>query len=151
MKDSRFRFTSDGEIYFRKEKTEYYITKNAYAYWVTKKGCAVTLPQDYLADAKEAARQIILAEEEDKRVWVVISEWNLEDRNLYGSAVHGVFKDYQVAKKRFVEEAIKAKADIEPMSTHSEEDSHRYAVWELGNYTGNHITVKIVESEITEE
>lgn len=156
MKDSRFRFARDGEIYFQKKKTGYRITMDTYKnrggmYWVTKRGCTVSLPQDYLADAKEEARKLILAEEEAKRVWVVISEWCFEDRDAYGSTVHGVFASYQAAKKRFIEEAIKADEDMEPMSTDSEEDAYSYAVWDLGNYTGNHVTVKIVESKITEE
>lgn len=150
MKDSRFRFARDGEIYFKKKKTKYCIVNNEHVYWVSKEGCAASLPQSYLADAKEKARQIILAEEEAKKVWVVISEWNLEDRDAYGSTVHGVFKSYQAAKKIFIEEAIKADEDMEPMSTDSEEDAYSYAVWDLGNYSGNHITVKIVESKITE-
>ncbi len=155
MKDSRFRFTRDGEVYFNKKKTEYAIEYNTYKdggkiYFVTKNGHTVSLPQDYLADAKEEARKLILAEEEAKRVWVVISEWCFEDRDAYGSTVHGVFKSYQAAKKRFIEEAIKADKDMEPMSTDSEEDAYKYAVWELGNYSGNHVTVKIVESKIIE-
>jgi len=156
MKDSRFRFARDGEIYFRKKKTGYRITMDTYKdrggmYWVSRGGWTVSLPHDYLADAKEEAKRLILAEEEAKRVWVVISEWNLEDRDAYGSTVCGVFKSYQAARKRFIEEAIRADKDMEPMSTDSEEDAYNYAVWDLGNYSGNHVTVKIVESKITEE
>ena len=158
MKDSRFRFARDGEIYFKKKKTGYRITMDVCKdkggmYWVsdTRRGCTVSLPQSYLADAKEEARKLILAEEEAKRVWVVISEWNLEDRDAYGSTVYGVFKSYQAARKKFIEETIKADKDMEPMSTDSEEDAYNYAVWDLGNYSGNHVTVKIVESKITEE
>ena len=155
MKDSRFRFTRDGEVYFNKKKTKYTIEYNTYKdgskiYFVTKEGHTVSLPQDYLADAKAEARELILEDEKAKKVWVVISEWNLEDRDSYGSTVHGVFKSYSEAKKIFIEEAIKADKDMEPMNTDSEEDAFSYAVWELGNYGGNHITVKIVESKITE-
>ena len=86
----------------------------------------------------------------EEKVWVVISEWSLEDRDAYGSAVHGVFKEFKNAKKVFLDEAIKADEDMEPMSTDSEEDAFNYAVWEVGNYSGNHISIKIVESKITE-
>ncbi|MBO7731501.1 MAG: hypothetical protein J6S67_03085 [Methanobrevibacter sp.] len=156
MKDSRFRFTRDGEVYFNKKKTKYTIEYDTYdngskIYFIEKNGDTVSLPQDYLADAKAEVRKLILKEEEaKKKVWVVISEWNLEDRDSYGSTVHGVFKSYSEAKKIFLEEAINADKDMEPMNTDSEEDAFSYAVWELGNYGGNHITVKIVESKITE-
>ena len=88
--------------------------------------------------------------EENNKVWVVISEWSLEDHDSYGSTVHGVFKDYNKAKKVFLDEAIKADEIMEPMDTDSEEDAYSYAVWDLGRYTENHITVKIVESQVTE-
>ena len=45
--------------------------------------------------------------EENNKVWVVISEWSLEDHDSYGSTVHGVFKDYNKAKKVFLDEASK--------------------------------------------
>lgn len=155
MKDSRFRFTRDGEIYFNKKKTKYTIEYNTYKdgskiYFVAKEGHTVSLPQDYLADAKAEARELILEDEKARKVWVVISEWCLEDRDAYGSTVHGVFKDYTEARRAFIDEVNKADETIEPMDTDSEEDDYSYAVYELGNYNGNHITVKIVESQITD-
>jgi hypothetical protein len=155
MKDSRFRFTRDGEVYFNKKKTKYTIEYNTYKdkskiYFVVKEGHVVKLPQDCLADAKEKVRQLVLEDEESKRVWVVISEWCLEDRDAYGTTVHGVFKDFAEAKKVFIDEINKADRTMEPMDTDSEEDALSYAVWELGRYTENHITVRIVESQITE-
>lgn len=155
MKDSRFRFTRDGEIYFNKKKTKYTIEYNTYKdgskiYFVAKEGHTVSLPQDYLADAKAEARELILEDEKAKKVWVVISEWCLEDRDSYGSTVHGVFKDFTEAKKVFLDEIIKADKTMEPMSTDSEEDTYSYGVWDLGRYTENHITIRIVESQITE-
>ncbi len=89
-------------------------------------------------------------DEKAKKVWVVISEWCLEDRDAYGSTVHGVFKDFAEAKKVFLDEALKADKTMEPMETDSKEDALNYAVWDLGNYLGNHVTVKIVESKIIE-
>ena len=83
-------------------------------------------------------------------VWVVISEWNLEDRDAYGSTVHGVFKSYEKAKEVFLDEAVKADDTMEPMDTNSEEDIYNYVIWEQGNYLGNHITIKIIKSEIKE-
>jgi hypothetical protein len=155
MKDSRFRFARDGEVYFNKKKTKYTIEYNTYKdgskiYFVAKEGHTVSLPQDYLADAKAEVRELILEDEKAKKVWVVISEWCLEDRDAYGSTVHGVFKDFAEAKKVFLDEALKADKTMEPMDTDSEEDAYKYAVWELGNYSGNHVTVKIVESKIIE-
>jgi hypothetical protein len=155
MKDSRFRFARDGEVYFNKKKTKYTIEYNTYKdgskiYFVAKEGHTVSLPQDYLADAKAEARRLILEDEKARKVWVVISEWCLEDRDAYGSTVHGVFKDFAEAKKVFLDEALKADKTMEPMDTDSEEDAYKYAVWELGNYSGNHVTVKIVESKIIE-
>jgi hypothetical protein len=155
MKDSRFRFARDGEIYFQKKKTEYRITMDTYKdrggmYWVTRRGCTVSLPQDYLADAKEEARKLILAEEEAKKVWVVISEWNLEDRDSYGSTVVGVYKEYKRAKEALIREANEADKTMEPMNTDSEEDVFSYSVMEIGNYSGNHITIKIIGSMVIE-
>jgi hypothetical protein len=155
MKDSRFRFTRDGEIYFNKKKTKYTIEYNTYKdkskiYFVAKEGHTVSLPQDYLADAKAEARELILEDERARKVWVVISEWCLEDRDAYGSTVHGVFKDFAEAKKVFLDEALKADKTMEPMETDSEGDALSYAVWDLGRYTENHIAVRIVESQITE-
>lgn len=155
MKDSRFRFARDGEVYFNKKKTKYTIEYNTYKdggkiYFVAKEGHTVSLPQDYLADAKAEARKLILEDEKARKVWVVISEWCLEDRDAYGSTVHGVFKDFAEAKKVLLDEALKADKTMEPMDTDSEEDALSYAVWDLGRYTENHITVRIVESQITE-
>lgn len=155
MKDSRFRFTRDGEVYFNKKKTKYTIEYNTYKdgskiYFVAKEGHTVSLPQDYLADAKAEARALILEDEKARKVWVVISEWCLEDRDAYGSTVHGVFKDFAEAKKVFLDEIMEADKTMEPMSTECEEDAYSYAVWDLGRYTENHITVRIVESQITE-
>lgn len=155
MRDSRFRFTRDGEVYFNKKKTKYTIEYNTYKdgskiYFVAKEGHTVSLPQDYLADAKAEARELILEDEKAKKVWVVISEWYLEGRDAYGSTVHGVFKDFAEARRVFIDESNKADETIGPMDTNSEEDAYNYTIYEQGNYHGNHITVRIVESQITD-
>lgn len=154
MKDSRFRFAREGEIYFKGKLTDYRITYNTYRdnskiYFVEKNGRA-SFPFDYLAEAKAHARSLILEDEQKAKVWVVISEWTLEARDAYGSAVHGVFKDLQEAKKVWLDEVMKADSNMEFTETDSEENGLSYSVWELGNYIDNHINVKIVESKITE-
>ena len=156
MKDSRFRFARDGEIYYNGKDTGYRIDptvwKGGGKTYTVRKGKRIIFPKEfsYIADAKMAARAAILEDEQKAKVWVVISDWTLEGRDIYGSTVHGVFKSYDEAKKVFLDEAIKADETMEPMSTDSEEDAFKYTVSELGNYTGNHITVRIVESKITE-
>ena len=92
MKDSRFRFTRDGEVYFNKKKTKYTIEYDTYdngskIYFIEKNGDTVRLPQDYLADAKAEVRKLILKKKRLKRrfgllfqngIWKIVIHMDLQ-------------------------------------------------------------------------
>ena len=156
MKDSRFRFARDGEIYYNGKDTGYRIDptvwKGGGKTYTVKKGKRIIFPKEfnYIAEAKMAARAAILEDEQKAKVWVVMSDWTLEARDTHGSTVHGVFKDLQEAKKVWLDEVMRADSNMEFTETDSEEKGLSYSIWELGNYADNHINVKVVESKITE-